>query len=268
MGATVRLRDGVIAIGVAGVWAGTGWAAGGPWAGWRPASCMPAECFCEAIRPGLVAQPANTWSNVAFVVVGLLIIAHGGTNTARRPVSPITRRGSAAVYGAAAVVTGLGSMFYHASLTFVGQFCDVLGMYLFAAFILLYAVGRVRPLGGRTFVIAYVALNAALAWLLITVPGLRRWLFAALLLAALACESRAQRAAAHIDARWLWAAVATLAVAFVIWILDLTKVLCVPESWVQGHAAWHILGAVAVGCGYLYYRSERPVAVEVRWQAR
>jgi hypothetical protein len=48
----------------------------------------------------------------------------------------------------------------------------------------------------------------------------------------------------------------TLIAAFVLWVLDLTKILCAPNSWLQGHALWHVLGALAAGFLYLYYRSE------------
>src|SRR5579862_7263297 len=29
--------------------------------------------FCEAFRPGLIKQPANTWSNLGFVTAGLVM---------------------------------------------------------------------------------------------------------------------------------------------------------------------------------------------------
>jgi hypothetical protein len=230
------------------------------WASWRPATCMPEACFCEAIRAGWVAQPANTWSNLAFVLVGLLVIARGRADTAqglRR--SPITERATySAVYGGTCILVGMGSTFYHASLTFAGQFFDVMGMYLFAVFILLYALTRLSPLRQGTFLAAYVGLNAILGYLLLTVPSMRRWLFGLVLIAVLALESRAARSAAAIDRYYLRAAVITLSIAFAIWILDMTKVLCAPESWLQGHAVWHLLCATSAGLAYFYYRSERP----------
>jgi hypothetical protein len=58
---------------------------------------------------------------------------------------------------------GLGSAFYHASLTFAGQFFDVMGMYLLASFILLYNISRVSAFSRRKFVSAYLALNSILA---------------------------------------------------------------------------------------------------------
>lgn len=220
---------------------------------------MPDACFCEAIRAGTIAQPANTWSNLGFVILGLLVIAQARSDAGRgQHTSLITQRTAyGAVYGGTCIVIGLGSLFYHASLTFAGQFCDVMGMYLFAVFVLLYALTRWSPLGERTFVAGYVGLNAVLAYLLVNVPSVRRWLFAVVLLAALALEARARRASAAIDAGYLRAAVFAMAVAFGIWILDITKVLCAPQSWLQGHALWHLLCATAAGLAYLYYRSER-----------
>jgi hypothetical protein len=44
-----------------------------------------------------------------------------------------------------------GSAFYHASLTFVGQFFDVMGMYFIASFIMLYNISRLKSLNGKNF---------------------------------------------------------------------------------------------------------------------
>jgi dihydroceramidase len=233
------------------------------WAGWRPATCMPDACFCEAVRTATVAQPANTWSNLGFVLVGLLICWQGHLDaaapTAPSSAAPIRRRLALSVlYGGACAVMGLGSLFYHASLTFVGQFFDVAGMYLVAVFVLLYGTARLLPISGAVFVSAYLALNAVLAYLLIAVPELRRWLFAAVLLAGLGVEFAAQRRTDSVlDTRPLRWAVGAMAAAFTIWTLDLNKILCAPHSLAQGHAAWHLLCAAGAGFLYLYYRSER-----------
>ncbi len=228
------------------------------WAGWKAASCMPAHCFCEAIHTGTVAQPANTWSSFGFVLIGLLVIRQSAEDVRWRRLNPMTsRRAYPIVFGAALIFIGLGSAFYHASLTFAGQFVDVMGMYLLASFILLYNISRLTLLKGRSFVWAYLLLNLFLAYLLIEFPALRRHIFGAIILAALMPEYRVrtqkkpQSNGVFLQAAW-W----TLVVAFIIWVLDITKILCNPNSWLQGHALWHILGAVAAGLLYLYYRSE------------
>jgi hypothetical protein len=54
-------------------------------------------------------------------------------------------------------------------------------------------------------------------------------------------------------------AAAVQAVAFGIWTLDLTRTVCAPHSLVQGHALWHVLGAVATALLWRYSRGASPV---------
>jgi hypothetical protein len=59
---------------------------------------------------------------------------------------------------------------------------------------------------------------------------------------------------------WFWAGLGIFAVAFAIWNVSRTGgAWCSPESLLQGHALWHLLSAVSVGCFYLYFRAERTV---------
>ena len=228
------------------------------WTSWRPASCMPDNCFCEAIRPGAVAQPANTWSSFGFVLVGLLVMRQSGEDLRLLKQNLMTRwRAYPILFGAALIITGLGSAFYHASLTFAGQFFDVMGMYLIASFIMLYNISRLKTLSGKNFVIAYLLVNALLAFLLINYPTLRRYIFGLIIFATLLPEYRLrQTRTLLINNFFIKAAWGTLILAFVIWTLDITKIICNPTGWLQGHAFWHLLGAVAGGFLYLYYRSE------------
>jgi uncharacterized membrane protein SirB2 len=219
---------------------------------------MPANCFCEAIHPGTIAQPANTWSSFGFVLIGLLVIRQSGEDVRRLNSNSMAgKRAFPVLYGTVLILIGLGSAFYHASLTFAGQFFDVMGMYLLASFILLYNISRVSALSNRQFVLAYLAFNTILVYALLQHPAWRRYIFAAIVLATLLPEYRVRtQKKPQINGAFLQAAWWTLVAAFVIWILDITKLLCDPNSWIQGHALWHLLGAVAAGWLYLYYRSE------------
>ena len=58
---------------------------------------------CEAVRPGLIGQPANTVSSLGFVAAGAVI-----DRMARRRGRPAWR-----VVAVAAAVEGLGSVAYH-----------------------------------------------------------------------------------------------------------------------------------------------------------
>ncbi len=108
-----------------------------PWSMWRPATCLPDACFCEAIGAGFIRQPIDTWSNLAFVLVGLLILEDVLRPSSTRSNLLAQRRTYGVVYAVAVILIGLGSWFYHASLTFVGQWFDVMGMYLLGTFMVL-----------------------------------------------------------------------------------------------------------------------------------
>ncbi|HEX6559915.1 MAG TPA: hypothetical protein VF021_10645, partial [Longimicrobiales bacterium] len=104
-------------------------------------------------------------------------------------------------------------------------------------------------------VVVYLLLNSLLAALLIYVPSLRRYLFALVILGALALEFSARDATSRRDLWPLVAAVGILALAFIIWSLDLLGVLCRPASLLQGHAVWHLLGALSAAVLFRLYQS-------------
>jgi len=224
----------------------------------RAASCMPDSCFCEAIRADGIKQPANAWSSLAFVVVAVLVLVRWR----RRPSAP--RAAYPLLYAFTLVVVGLGSAYFHATLSFRGQFVDVLGMYLIATFALLYGISQLRALPGALLVGAYIAANALLAMLLYWLPVYRRPVFGLLIVAVLFVEILIRRRKEHRSAtRHLSFAAAIMGLAFVIWILDFTRTVCQPASWLQGHAVWHVLGAIAAWYLFRYYDESTRVTGDI-----
>lgn len=225
------------------------------WVGWRPASCYPQACFCEEIRNQIIRQPSNAISSLVFTVVGIAVL--------RREASSVNAQSQFAkfpylpkLYAAALILIGLGSAFYHASLTFAGQFLDVFGMYLLATFILLMNLSRTRDIAASAAISAYVALNGALAASLLLFPAARRFLFALVLLLALICEPTFRRSSgAHTSKKYLIRALAAISLGFLVWVADITRTFCSPPSLIQGHAIWHILGAAATWELYKFYRT-------------
>ena len=234
------------------------------WMGWSPATCMPNRCFCEQVRSGVIRQPMNTWSNLGFVLVGVWILWLARTPLANdaTDANPMnTDTWYPVVYGTMTGVLGLGSLFYHASMSFLGQWMDVMGMYLVASFFLLYNLSTLKGWSDRTFTVAFLAFNSVLGYLQYAVPSARRWLFAVLVLVALGAEVWGSRTRnSTLKSIYLCAALVSLGVAFGLWWLDLKKIVCAPTSWFQLHSVWHLLCACTTGFVYLYYRSEKRTA--------
>lgn len=200
---------------------------------------MPDACFCEAIRTEGILQPANAISSFAFVIVALIIFARGKN----KPL--------AVCFGITLILVGLGSFSYHAHLTFTGQTFDILGMYLVATVALMFGLNRLKPIASGALFVAYAAVNAVLIVTVSFLPALRRWIFAGLLLGVLVVEFKDRKA----ERKNLIKAIAIMSIAFVIWIIDYTRIVCSPTSFVQGHAIWHILGAVAAWYIYKHYEN-------------
>ena len=231
---------------------------GPEWARFAPANCTETRCFCEVPRTGaLLLQPANAISSFGFAFAGILMILWARATDWHSAFPPP----AAIILGAAAIVTGVGSVLLHATLTLWGQFFDVLGMYLVSGFFLVAALAKWRNIPDRRTAIYYAGLCVLLVAILYALPEVRRWLFALILAIAILLElvfARPMRA--QVRTGYFIAGLITNIVAFTIWNLDQRGQLCRPDSLLQGHAIWHLLGAVALWFAFLYYRSERQVA--------
>lgn len=250
----VALSAGLTAFSMAAIWSLL-LAFGPDWSIYAPASCTATRCFCELPRTGaFILQPANSWSSYGYAFAGFLMIILSQSSTWKSRF----RSEAATAFGLTAIFVGLGSVLLHATLTLWGQFFDVMGMYLVGGFMAVSAISRWRGWSMRQAVLVYLALVGLLLIALYQLPDVRRWLFAVVLIAAIVLEiafARPRRAKVRVS--YYFAGIATKATAFTIWNLDQHGTLCAPDSLLQGHAAWHLLGAVSLWLTFLYYRSER-----------
>jgi hypothetical protein len=247
---------------------GIGAAAGWPGA---PNHCvLEGDCYCEAPRPGPVAQPANTWSLLPFSLAGLGIALHSGRARQRRRASPRNRMTGTSLYPAlySGIVTFMGpaGAFFHASLTDWGGALDVLSMFLWINFLIAYDLAVIRRWKARRFLAVYAGATALLMLprlghgpagvpLFAVVFGF--WLLLELALS-LPDHTLSFRPPGRRDRRWLLAYLAISGVAFGVWAASHGGgPLCDPDSWIQGHALWHVLNAIAFVLLYPYLRSER-----------
>jgi membrane protein len=213
-----------------------------PWVQFQQATCLSTEtgCFCEAFRSSFVRQPVNSLTSLAFVFVGIVAFDK------KRPWLNLL--------AASMVVTGIGSTYYHMSMTFWGQYIDVAGMHMIALLIVLFSFRGTPKIKSR-FKLIYIIAFSCVAFLLYVAPETRRFLFAFLTVVGLVFEflfAPNRRTASSY--RYLICGIITMATGFIVWILDNNHTLCSPESIFQGHGFWHIAGAASALLLWKHYQ--------------
>ncbi len=204
------------------------------------------DLYCERLGPGLLGEPLNALSNLAFVLAALAAL-HLARERGRRE-----GRLLAALLGA----IGLGSAAFHTFASAWAEWLDVLPIVAFQLALLGCYLRRLCGIGPTAVAIALGAFTLALA-LAASRPDLANgslgYLPAALVLAALGFD------------HWRAEGSARLAAAAALFALSLTarsvdNAWC--PTWPWGtHWIWHLLNAVvlyAVLSAYLTSRRQPP----------
>jgi hypothetical protein len=219
-------------------------AVSGAWAGWSafgPANVS----FCEARIDGVIAEPANTWSSLAYVVVGVWLLGRAWQS----------RRAPLLLAGATGVLVGVGSVALHATETFLGQFVDEASMFLLSALTVTFALRRLLAWESTRCLAHYVGLASVPTILLALFPRSGIPAFGIEMGAAIGLELLlSRRSDGAICYRFLQCSLAMFGGALGIWTLDITRLAC--GTWavhqVNGHAIWHVLSAASLAAYCLY----------------
>ena len=208
--------------------------------------------WCESTACAWISEPANTWSNLAYLVVALLV----GWQCRRSPHAELRWMAPALV------MMGLLSGVYHASNIYLTQALDFLGMFLFIFWLLVINLQRNQWLGAGRQVPAYVGLvllGMGLVHGMYLVQWRFQWLIALATLLLIATEFSARRfATERVPLRDFSLTLVLLAAAQAASLADLTRLACEPmHPWLQGHALWHVLSALALYYSVQHYRRLR-----------
>jgi hypothetical protein len=234
---------------------------------WLGAEGVTALEFCEAIHPGFIKQPVNTWSNLGFIFAGLVAAWQTVSGKFAEKHNVLTTTiFYPAFFCSLMVWLGPGSMAMHASTTDVGGLLDMVSMYLVSTFLLSYALTRYYTLSHNSFLAVFAAgfvislffffnnyhiLPGALGQMLLLIFVIYL-MVGGLLEILLVIRHRGKS-----KPRWAIFSAIAMILAFGIWQLGITgRPTCDPSSLVQYHGVWHILNAVSVYALYRYYVSE------------
>lgn len=209
------------------------------WSGWEPATMH----FCEELRCAAIVQPANAFSSLAFVAVGLALWRRGD------------RRPALTLFPVSAVLVGISSFLYHASWTFFFQVFDVSSMFMLSCLLLVFNARRLGLLTPARLPLAYVLLLTASIAALLTLRGRSgEWLFGGEVAVFLLSEAVLFRRETGTDYAFFVRGLATFAAAFAAWILDVREIVCDPRNhFLQGHALWHVLNSLCYWFLYRFY---------------
>lgn len=199
-----------------------------------------AEGDCEAVVDGMLGQPANAISSLAFVAAGAWLLSRAHHDGGWRW----------GTLGLAAVAAGIGSVAYHGPMPPSGQFLHDIGLVSMPLTVGAIEVG-VRRRGVPSMLAVLLPGLVACGAILTVAPGITReltavaavWAGGGVLLAWL----RAARPVRGLPWRPLGVLVAATVVGAGLRFLGRTGgPLCAPDALLQAHAVWHVLAAVGV----------------------
>lgn len=210
-----------------------------PWSAYKPATLS----FCEEPLCALISQPANTWTNVGFLVVGAAILR-----------KEYRRNFLLSLIGFSCFFVGIGSTLFHMSGTFIFEVVDVFGMFLISSLMVSLNLWRLWQHRLKLIVTLYFLLNIISLFLLVKFESVGIALFATQIYAAMSLEALLYLREDGSNYSSLWKMIVAFTASFSFWILDITKIVCIPDNHLlTGHGVWHLLNAIALYYMYLFY---------------
>jgi hypothetical protein len=255
-------------------------------AGWpgSPDSCLHLAdhttntCYCEAFNPqdvimndGGVRQPVNTWFNLYAIFTSLIVASVLYADRISNDDGNVMRSRSwiPDVFIFAVLFLGLGSMWFHASLSSATSWVDGFSMYVFASFLVFYTLVRLTGselvfwIGYPIAVLVFTLVGALWKWDLASLILILILVAAYLTFEIIICRRQRTFMQGTALTITLWvAAVVAILVATLFWALSQTGgPLCNPQSVFQPHGMlWHPLAGVMAVLLYFYWREERASA--------
>ena len=220
--------------------------------------------FCEDPGNGLILQPANSFSNIGFILSGIScawILSHRDVNQTgfffKHPFIPL-------FYCLITVLLGPCSMAMHATETRIGGLFDMNSMYLFGSFMFAFALARYYNLNSLIFISIYFV-----SLILCNIAGTYRTVFGFDFYAGSAAFGlvcclgmlfeylNLKKNRPVVQFKYAIFCSLSFLIAFFVWHFGWDgHCFCNPTSLFQWHGVWHLLCGLSTFFLFRYYISE------------
>lgn len=212
-----------------------------PWDSFQHATVR----FCEERLCSWIVEPANSWSNIFYILVGLYIVR----------LSLKDQKPKLSYIGICNILVGMGSTIFHGTGTFFGEFLDLSAMYLISGLMIMLVVKRLLNWDYTRAIscsFCFAVLNAGLLYYFnkLGILIFTAHVFFYLSLLWYYKKSRSP----VVQWKYLLIMLGLFIFAFFSWTLDITGLWCNPHNhFINGHSIWHIVNGF---CLYWLYRFE------------
>lgn len=197
--------------------------------------------WCEETLCQWISEPANTWSNMLYIIIAVHLFFKWNKHTfLPLRYAPVT-----------IFIIGFASICYHISNFYPSQILDYIGMFFCLFNILLMNIHRLKKLTQMQFLISYIALITISTLLLhiaylnyIPVQSITFIIAVFILVTEFYCYKKNHDTKNYKN---YFIGQAFLILAVISLTIDGNRIWCDPTNhWIQGHALWHIFGAITM----------------------
>lgn len=198
--------------------------------------------FCEESLCAWVKQPGNTWTNVGYFLVALLIFRS----------NVVKERKFLRVFGVIAFLTGIGSTVYHGTGTHLGMILDYTAILLGPTYMFSVNLSRWQGISMRGVYCIFAAYSFVVLSTLLLVPTEALMIYMVVSVPCCVLELRLFfRDRAVIRYKYLLLGWLFAGVGIYLWRADFDGMWCASNAHILSpHGGWHLVTAASI---YFYF---------------
>jgi Ceramidase len=203
-------------------------------------------------------QKTNTYSNLIYFFVGVFIVFFTKYTNSKSQIKNklVSFPALSIIMGFCFIYLSFGSAFFHSSLTYTGQRVDMNGTYSISIVLLAIGLFQVFSFENIKKIIYISIILIVLIGFVFLAPLVSSSIVIPILILSLLVlkiitffKFKKQHYASLIGLSFV-----LILIAIKIRTRDVQKINCDPNSFIQGHAIWHVLTALSSFCSYAFFR--------------